>query len=489
MRDYPGYPSGHNFPTSFDAPHDWAGQLRHPHAGLSLPAPIPASTVSGSPATTTASFTSAPAKDQGGGQLLAYVNGWTSYLEYDKYSSQRSSTKTLAGGQLYYIEAIQKEGGGGDSLTVFWAGPGITADLESPTIIDGMYLVPLEPLVVPNPHPHRHTRGQLRPTCQPALGGKPCFINTTTMAAICSNHKSKMLEPMISTLTGSDMNYNGQWHNEMQPRDPDYEFDMYAWGGNTSAIYNVSPNITTYSYGHTFPTPKKLSPDDSNYFKWTYNQSVFNFWVTPYVRSYPMPNPAQPTPALDPFGGSTLYRNFYWSGDFSSTIYYDVVPAVGPTISCELDLDGILGPVIQPTYTVDSDNDMTLRAVVRGNGAAFQTPIATSMRLRFFVYNSSGTLVHWYTDTSAKYCLFGGNSSCATKRINVDNWWYGSSNKPGPLITNDTYTFVVMAQNNDADNRKKSALDVYEYRLYGPTPTKSPIPPTKNLYTNPADQN
>ena len=123
---------------------------------------------------------------------------------------------------------------------------------------------------------------------------------------------------------------------------------------------------------------------------------------------------------------------------------------------------------------------MTVRAVVRGSGPSSNVDSNVN-EVRFFVYDSSGTLVHWYTDTGAKYCLFGGGGSCTMKRINVDHWWYGSSNKPGPLITNDTYTFVIMAQNNDGDNRKKSALDVYEYRLYGPTPTKTPIPPTKTF--------
>jgi len=474
--DYPDYPSGHNFPTQFDAPVNWDSDYGTRMRAYLCP-PYTGQYRFWISSDDYSQLYLSPSQNESGGQLLAYVNGYTSHREFDKYSSQKSSLVTLAGGQLYYIEAIHKEGTGGDSLTVAWAGPGISDDTDTPTVIDGLYLVPLEPKVQP-------TR---TPTATPEANCNQLVSLFTgeTLRHQYYNHGGYLLESRIQNvgphdiyLTGSSMNYNGAWHNEMQGPDPDREFDMYAWNGNTSAIYNVSPNITANSYGHTFPTAKKLNPNDSNYFKWTYNNSVFNFWITPYVRSYPMPAAGQPTPARDPFDGSTIYRNFYWSGDFSSTINYNIVPQVGPTVSCEMDFNGILGPVIQPTYTVNSSNDMTLRAVVRGSGPSSNIDSNVN-EVRFFVYNSSGTLVHWYTDTSARYCLFGGNSSCTTKRINVDHWWYGSSSKPGPLITNDTYTFVVMAQNNDGDNRKKSALEVNQYNISGPTPTRTPIPPTK----------
>ena len=218
-------------------------------------------------------------------------------------------------GSCIIWEAIQKEGGGGDSLSVFWAGPGITSDLESPDIIDGQYLVPLEPKVVPTRTPTATPEA----SCDQLVSVR----SGETLLHQYYNYGGYLLESQLKNvgthniyLTGSDMSYNGDWHNEMQGPDPDQDFDMYAWNGNTSAIYDVNPNVTTNSYGHTFPSPKLLNPNDSNYFKWTYDRSNFNFWITPYVRSYPMPNPAQPTPELDPFSGSTINRNFYWSGRF-----------------------------------------------------------------------------------------------------------------------------------------------------------------------------
>jgi hypothetical protein len=69
---------------------------------------------------------------------IAYVNDWTNSREWTKYSSQRSAVISLTAGQSYYIEALQKEGTGGDNLAVAWEGPGIAQQ-----VISGAYLIPL----------------------------------------------------------------------------------------------------------------------------------------------------------------------------------------------------------------------------------------------------------------------------------------------------------------------------------------------------------
>jgi len=78
--------------------------------------------------------------DPANATLIAQVPSWTQHLEWGKYPEQQSAPVTLVGGQKYYIESIMKEAGGGDSMTVAWAGPGIGEEL---TIIDGAYLSPL----------------------------------------------------------------------------------------------------------------------------------------------------------------------------------------------------------------------------------------------------------------------------------------------------------------------------------------------------------
>lgn len=56
-------------------------------------------------------------------QLIARVNTWTSWKEWTKETNQQSAPISLVAGQQYYLEALQKEGQGGDSLTVRWQLP------------------------------------------------------------------------------------------------------------------------------------------------------------------------------------------------------------------------------------------------------------------------------------------------------------------------------------------------------------------------------
>ena len=71
-------------------------------------------------------------------RLLASIPGWTQPLEFTKYASQVSIYVDLVAGQPYYSEMLQKEGGGGDHLAVFWEGPGI----PTRTLLPGSALIP-----------------------------------------------------------------------------------------------------------------------------------------------------------------------------------------------------------------------------------------------------------------------------------------------------------------------------------------------------------
>jgi len=57
-------------------------------------------------------------------QLIASVPGWTASRAWDWYPEQQSAARNLTGGQRYYLEALMKEGGGGDNLAVRWQLPG-----------------------------------------------------------------------------------------------------------------------------------------------------------------------------------------------------------------------------------------------------------------------------------------------------------------------------------------------------------------------------
>ena len=51
---------------------------------------------------------------------IANVPTWTSSRQFDKFGSQQSAPVSLVAGQLYYVEALMKEWGGGDNLAVAW---------------------------------------------------------------------------------------------------------------------------------------------------------------------------------------------------------------------------------------------------------------------------------------------------------------------------------------------------------------------------------
>ena len=71
---------------------------------------------------------------------IAFVDSWTNPHEYTKLASQQSVAINLVAGQKYYIEVVQKEGGGGDNVSVAWQGPGIPQQ-----VIPGIYMSPFVP--------------------------------------------------------------------------------------------------------------------------------------------------------------------------------------------------------------------------------------------------------------------------------------------------------------------------------------------------------
>lgn len=74
---------------------------------------------------------------------IASVTGWTKYHQFDKYATQTSARINLVAGQRYYIEALHKERGGADHLSVGWSVNGhLWSYAQIP--IPGRYLIPYE---------------------------------------------------------------------------------------------------------------------------------------------------------------------------------------------------------------------------------------------------------------------------------------------------------------------------------------------------------
>ena len=94
------------------------------------------------------------------------AEGWTLPRQWSKYSSQKSVEIDLVQGEVRYLEAIMKEGGGGDNLAIGWECPGIGQALD---VISTDYTVlsppngPAPPTpTAPPPPPPPHSRRILR---------------------------------------------------------------------------------------------------------------------------------------------------------------------------------------------------------------------------------------------------------------------------------------------------------------------------------------
>ena len=70
---------------------------------------------------------------------IAFNTSATKARQWNKSASQKSLPITLTAGQLYYVEALMKEGTGSDNLSVGWAKPGQPTSAPS-EVIPGTYL-------------------------------------------------------------------------------------------------------------------------------------------------------------------------------------------------------------------------------------------------------------------------------------------------------------------------------------------------------------
>jgi hypothetical protein len=116
--NYPNSPSGIERLTSlFEGPTNWADNYGERIRGYFI-APV------------SGSYTFFIASDDNGElwlstdsnpankQKIASVPSWTNSREWSRFPEQKSTARTLTAGQRYYIEALMKEGGGGDNLAV-----------------------------------------------------------------------------------------------------------------------------------------------------------------------------------------------------------------------------------------------------------------------------------------------------------------------------------------------------------------------------------
>lgn len=130
--NYPDSPSSTSYPTSIRGPVNTANDYGTRMRGYIIP------TSTGNHGFNLTSddagiFYLSPNAEPLLKQVICEVPGWTGDTEYTKYSSQQSAEIPLVAGVYYYFEVLQKEGSGGDHVTVRWTQP----DEQVLTVVGG----------------------------------------------------------------------------------------------------------------------------------------------------------------------------------------------------------------------------------------------------------------------------------------------------------------------------------------------------------------
>src|SRR5438105_14571448 len=137
---FPDNPSASNLLSTFEAPVDWADHYGTRIRGY-ITAPASGDYVFWISSDDASELWLSTDDDPANKTLISSVPGWTSSREWNKYAAQKSVAIFLSAGQQYYVEALQKEHEGGDSVAVGWAKPGESTSVPS-QIIPGSVLAP-----------------------------------------------------------------------------------------------------------------------------------------------------------------------------------------------------------------------------------------------------------------------------------------------------------------------------------------------------------
>jgi hypothetical protein len=131
---YPATPNSTNTITSFDSPVNAGDQYGTRIYGYIRPTTSGAYTfwIAGDDQNQLYLSTTSNAANK---VLIASTPAATLRGQLNKYSQQQSVVKNLVAGQYYFIEALHKEGGGGDFVQVYWQGPGIGQSIISSAYI------------------------------------------------------------------------------------------------------------------------------------------------------------------------------------------------------------------------------------------------------------------------------------------------------------------------------------------------------------------
>ncbi|MBC7887489.1 MAG: fibronectin type III domain-containing protein [Ferruginibacter sp.] len=206
---------------------------------------------------------------------IAYHNSYTNPREWNKFTTQKSAAITLTAGQVYYVEALMKEGTGGDNMAVGWAKPGQATTIPGEVIPGARLLAQLADVQAPTP-PANVTASVITQTTL-TLTWTPATDNVGVTAYDIYQNNIKINTANIGTnsLNVTGLTASTQYSFYVVARD--------AAGNSSSASSSIS--ITTTATDKQAPTvPANLSANNmgQTFFTLLWNASTDNVGVAGY---------------------------------------------------------------------------------------------------------------------------------------------------------------------------------------------------------------
>ena len=219
---YPYAPTGNNMLATFEAPTNWADNYGTRVRGY-VHAPVSGQYRFWIAGDDYSELRLSSGANPANAQFIASVPGYTGVREWTKYAQQKSALITLVAGQKYYIEALQKEGGGGDNLAVGWEVPG-----QALAIVDGIYLSPY-----------------VRPTVSNVARGKSATQSSTYPSAVASRAIDGNTNGTYSAGTSSSTNSttNAWWQVDLGAT---YTLDSIQLWNRTDCCANRLSNFYVF---------------------------------------------------------------------------------------------------------------------------------------------------------------------------------------------------------------------------------------------------
>jgi hypothetical protein len=140
--NFPNNPDELSVESSFEAPSQFADSYGQRMRAILVP-PVTGNYVFWIASDDGGALFLSSSEDPAKSVRIAYENSWAGVREYHKTATAKSAPITLTNGMRYYIEALQKEGGGGDNLAVTWQKPGDPVPANGADPIPGAYLIPV----------------------------------------------------------------------------------------------------------------------------------------------------------------------------------------------------------------------------------------------------------------------------------------------------------------------------------------------------------